>query len=141
MLYTQNTFMYRDILELTGDAFEARELLEGALSSGDSQSNNWRMISADQIDQVMQDELECDEYMLGCFNAWFLADILEIDTDAVERIQASECFEALGQLVISGNKLKALQEAYRDADGYGHHFAHYDGEEHEVGDFYLFRVN
>ena len=28
-----------------------------------------------------------------------------------------------------------------DADGYGHHFSHYDGSEYEAGNWYIFRTN
>lgn len=35
----------------------------------------------------------------------------------------------------------ALASAARISDGYGHHFSSYDGEELEVGNYHIFRVN
>jgi hypothetical protein len=107
--------------------------------------SDWRLIAAPAIDQIMQDELSGDEYVLGCFNAWFLADILGIDTDTVQRMQDADGYEAIGQLIIGTGKLAELQASYVDHDGYGHHFSHYDGSEEEITlgghDYYVFRVN
>lgn len=91
-----------------------------------------RFINSDDIDQVQQDELSSDEYMLGCFNAWFIADVTGVDQDAIEAMQKAEAFEGIGKLVISMGKLEELQEAYARADGYGHHFNRYDGNEEEL---------
>lgn len=105
----------------------------------------WRFINDDVIDQIMQDELESDTYMLGCFNAWFLADILGTSTDAIEAIQKAEAYEGLGEMVLAGGHLEKLQKAYASADGYGHHFSGYDGNGEEFtlesGDIYhAFRI-
>jgi len=91
-----------------------------------------RFIDADCIDDIQQEELSGDEYMLGCFNSWFLADILGIDEDVILAMQKAEAFEAIGKLVLSMGKLEELQKEYAAADGYGHHFNHYDGEEEEL---------
>lgn len=92
----------------------------------------YRFIREDAIDDIMQNELSFDTYMLGCFSAWFLADILGISTEAVEKFQASEAYDGLGELIISGGHLKELQEKYASADGYGHHFNSYDGGQDEI---------
>ena len=99
---------------------DARVMLDGY---------EWRFIREDAIDEIMQDELMFDEYILGCFNASFLASVLDIDIDVIEAMQKAEAFEAIGKLVNSMNKLEELQAEYVKADGYGHHFAHYDGHE------------
>lgn len=91
-----------------------------------------RFIKDSVIDSVMQDELSSDKYVLGCFNSWFLADILGIPESAVEAMQKAEAFEALGEMVISMDKLEGLQGKYVSADGYGHHFNHNDFSEDEV---------
>jgi len=107
----------------------------------DFEIEDYRFIKMDEIDTIQQEELISDEYILGCFNAWFLADIIGIDTDVIEAMQKAEAFEAIGKLVISLNKVEELQEAYCSADGYGHHFAHYDHEQHKVGNYYVFKIN
>ena len=79
--------------------------------------------------------------MLGCFNAWFLAEVLEIDQDTIETLQNAEAYDGVGKLVLSMGKLEELQQAYASADGYGHHFSHYDGSEECINGWYIFRVN
>ena len=103
---------------------------------------DWRFIREDAIDGIMQDELASDEYILGCFNDWFLADALDMDIDVIQAMQKAEAYEALGKLVISTGKLQELQEKYVQADGYGHHFAHYDGFEESLSTqpYYAFKI-
>ena len=91
--------------------------------------NEWRFIRHDVIDDIMQDELSSDEWLLGAFNDYFLADVLDVDVDVIQSMQKAEAFEALGKLIISTGRLEELQEKYVSSDGYGHHFAHYDGYE------------
>lgn len=107
----------------------------------DFEVNDYRFIHAESIDKIQQDELSSDEYILGCFNDWFLAGILDIDVDVIQAMQKAEAYEEIGKLVLSMDKLEELQEAYSDADGYGHHFAHYDHQTHEIGEYYVFRTN
>ena len=119
-----------------------RDAVENIVDQEDDfETNRFRFIRQDKIDEIQQEELSCDEYILGCFNAWFLADVLDIDMDVIESMQKAEAYEALGKLVLSLDKLETLQEQYVSADGYGHHFAHYDHYEHELGEYYAFRVN
>ena len=94
--------------------------------------DNVRFIASAEIDSVLADELGNDKYMLGCFNAQFIADVIGIDTDVIEAMQEAEAFEAIGKLIISMNKLEELASAYASADGYGHHFNGYDFSEEEV---------
>jgi hypothetical protein len=103
----------------------------------------YRLICDKAIDGIMADELTSDEYTLGCFAAWFIADITGLDYAMVERAQESENFELLGALM--AQKIGAVVERYASEDGYGPHFAHYDGDEREVqaGEdmIYIFRTN
>ena len=105
----------------------------------DFEVNNYRFIRKDCIDDIQRDELSDDLYILGCFNADFLAGITDIDVDAIRLLQEAEAFEALGKMIIQ--HIDEIQEGYSSLDGYGHHFAHYDQEEHEIGDYYVFRIN
>jgi len=114
------------------------EMLDGSI---DFEVDNYRFIHENDIDEIQRNELESDPYMLGCFNAWFLADILGTDTDTIEAMQKAEAFEGLGKLIISQGLVDSLQSAYANADGYGHHFNHYDGCEDQIGDYYVFRTN
>ena len=46
-------------------------------------AGKYRFINADNIDDIMQEELSSDEYMLGCFNTCFISNILDIDEDVL----------------------------------------------------------
>lgn len=108
-----------------------REVISHA-GNDDFEVDGVRFIADSAIDQIQQDELSSDEYILGCFNAWFIADVLGIDIEVIEAMQKAEAFEAIGKLIISRGKLEELQEDYASADGYGHHFNNYDFDEEEI---------
>lgn len=137
----------RDIKKTTGvtDAVTLRNATEELYTERDVtvdlDGEEWRFILSSDIDKIMEGELGDDEYMLGCFNAWFLASILDIDTEIVKAAQANEGYEALGRSIIRGGHLGELQSAYVSADGYGHHFSSYDGNEHDMGAYIAFRTN
>lgn len=110
-----------------------REVVENIVSyEEDFKVDNVRFIHSDDIDEIQQEELKSDLYVLGCFNAWFLAGVLDIDSDVIEAMQEAEAFEAIGKLIVSMDKVDELQEKYASVDGYGHHFNHYDGNEDEL---------
>ena len=63
-------------------------------------------------------------------------------------MQKAEACGAIGMMVKrldNGSRIAELQEKYVAADGYGHHFSHYDGSGEEITlggqDYYVFRVN
>ena len=132
-----------DIIDATDcDRSEALEIIRLSENDNDFEFNNYRFIAVDDIDDIQQEELSGDLYVLGCFNSWFLASVLDISESAIRSFQEAEAFEGIGELIISGGHLAELQSKYAAADGYGHHFAHYDHETHEIGDAWLaFRVN
>ena len=111
----------------------------------DFEVDNYRFIHQDEIDQILEDELGDDAYILGCFNAWFIADNTDLSIDIVEALQKSEQYEAIGRHILDNDYLEDFAKAYSDADGYGNHFAHYDNNEIEdlldVCGYYVFRIN
>ena len=124
------------------DVTEWREVFE-AMEAGedDFEVENYRFINEDEIDEIQQEEMKGDEYILGCFNSWFLASVLDIDEDVIVAMQKAEAFEAVGKLVLSLGKLEELQEEYASVDGYGHHFNPWDGSDEEINGYHAFRVN
>jgi len=98
----------------------------------DFEVDNVRFIRADAIDSIQTTDLGGDLYMLGCFNSWFLASVLDIDEDVIATFQEAEAYEAIGRLIIYMDKLKEVQQGYSSQDGYGHHFNHYDFSELEL---------
>jgi len=120
-----------------------REVLENMTDHHDDfEVDGWRFIACNAALDILTDELGSDEYILGCFMAGFLSDVLDIDVDVIEALQKSEAYEALGKLILSMGKLRDLAQAYVDADGYGHHFNRWDGVEHELSsaDYYAFKL-
>ena len=133
----------REVRSFTSfDIETTRKVLEGFINDiEDFEVEGYRFIHEDHIDKIQQDELGSDYYILGCFNANFLAGILDIDVDVIEAMQKAEAFEAVGKLVKSLGKLGEVQEEYARLDGYGHHFGHYDGNWEEIEDYLVFRIN
>ena len=110
----------------------------------DFEVENYRFIHFDDIDQIQQEELKSDLYLLGCFNAYFLADNTSLSLKVIEVLQKNEAYEELGELI--QEDVENIQREYARLDGYGHHFAPYDGEELELLDvngsnYYVFRIN
>ena len=121
-----------------------REVIEELKDDQDDfEVAGYRFIHKGSIDKIQQEELASDEYVLGCFFPSFLAKHVGLCADTVEKLQKAEAYEALGEMVISKGTIAALQAEYAGVDGYGHHFAHYDGNEHDLDncDFFAFRVN
>jgi hypothetical protein len=130
----------KEVRELVGHNW--RDVVESiSMEENDFEVDLHRFIRMDKIDEIQCEELASEEYVLGCFTDWFLADVLELDIDVIQALQKAEAFEALGKMVLSMDKLEELQQSYMSSDGYGHHFAHYDHNEHELGEYYAFRVN
>jgi|TARA_R100000084_G_scaffold21207_1_gene7240 hypothetical protein len=121
------------------DKSDIKEVRLNMIKKTDFEINDYRFIHADDIDDILSDELQSDLYILGSFNAWFIADILDLDIKVIEMMQECNGYEALGKMLV--RHIDTVVEQYIKHDGYGHHFGHYDGNEHEFGDWYFFRVN
>lgn len=137
MEYTKTKTIINEVKNLVTDH---RTVIFSMMDGEDSfECENYRFIHTDKIDEIMQDELLSDRYMLGCFSHWFIAEITELPLKVVSKAQANESYEVLGELMAL--KIEEVQSKYASADGYGHHFAHYDGYEHEIGEYLAFRVS
>ena len=143
MKYSEIKELYSDLEDLGIE--NPRYILENLDVDFYSECDNYRIIKDDDIDSIQCEELGSDLYMLGCFNASFLAMFLSIDADLIQIIQEAGKYEELGKAIIDADCLEELQEDYVSADGYGHHFAHYDHNDNEIninGDLYhVFKVN
>jgi hypothetical protein len=118
-----------------------RDMIDALEDTGDYASTNYRVIADRVIDEIQVEELQADAYMLGCFNAWFISGVSDLSLEIVEALQSGEQYEALGQYLIDNNRVEEMQADYVTADGYGHHFAHYDGHDLGIAGFHIFRVN
>jgi hypothetical protein len=114
--------------------------------------NDWRFIDMgynregqDYAEAILQEDLENDAYILGCFNASFIASHSDLSERIVTILQEAEAFEELGQYLIDNDCVggsHGMAADYAQADGLGHHFASYDGETHELSTegFYAFNL-
>lgn len=136
-----NIAQYRlELFKFGFDSDQSVEVLQYIEDNdNDFELNDYRFIHKDAIDKIQCDELLGDLYCLGCFNASFLSECTDIDSEIIEVLQDSGAFEALGKLV--KKDVSTIQERYVGYDGYGHHFAHYDNNEHGIGDYLVFRIN
>ena len=109
----------------------------------DFEIDNYRFIHEDSIDAIQCEELKSDTYILGCFNADFLADIINVPYRAIVALQKADCYSELGE--ICEDYVDEIQQEYVRLDGYGHYFAHYDSNTNEdilsISGYYVFRVN
>jgi len=114
-----------------------REVLTCILNEEtDFEVDNVRFITDETILSVMADEIFADDYFLGSFNASFIAENSPLPIEMIEACQESEAFEAIGKglnAILDQDEKESFCEDYASADGYGHHFNHYDGEEEELG--------
>ena len=108
----------KDSLYMLASEPNWREVLELAdYGKADFEVDGVRFIASHSIDEIQQEELLSEPYMLGCFVAGFIANILDIDVEEVQKMQAAEAFEGLGKLMVP--HIEEVQEQYSSADGYG----------------------
>lgn len=107
-----------------------REVVEN-IGQDDFTVDNVRFIRTDAIDEIQADEMENDSYILGCFNAPAIAAATGWPIVLIEAAQAGEQYEAIGD-GMTREQVEELQQIYRCADGYGHHFNRCDFSEEEI---------
>ncbi len=133
------------IIEFCNDnSIDFKTVINSILSDdNDFEIDGYRFIHEDDIDEIQCDELKSDTYILGCFNADFLADIIPIPYKAIIAMQKADCYSELGE--ICEDYISEIQREYSRLDGYGHHFSHYDSNTIEdilsISGYYVFRVN
>lgn len=67
---------------------------------------------------------------------------MNIPSEAIEKIQSSDCCDALGIIISNNNEmLDYLVKKYISCDSAGHHFSLYDGSENDCGEYTVFCVN
>lgn len=147
-LKATNDFDREELVEILREFEDNAPNLDPISDHHDFTTDNdcWRFIRADAIDGIQREELSNDEYLLGCFNADFLSRVTDWPVELIQAAQEGEAHEALGRaLLVDDVHLVLIQENYANDDGYGHHFAHYDHETHEISlngqDWFYFKCN
>ena len=122
------------------NGIDSKEVLDNLYNDEvDFDVDDYRFISESDIDAIQKDELSGDTYLLGCFSAWFIANIIDLPTSQVEKAQKDGSYELLGNLMLQ--HIDEVQEKYSSTDGYGHHFNPYNGDEENLDGYYIFRTN
>ena len=135
----------REVKNLSNELdIDFRELTEQITDENDDfVIDNYRFIKVSEIDTIQQDELKSDLYILGCFNASFIAENTNIPYNAIVALQKADAYESLGEMM--KGDIETIQSEYSRLDGYGHHFGRYDGNEHKTVlnnvEYYYFKIN
>ena len=115
-------------IEVSDIRTDARAILEAFESARDREDFTvdfgrieYRIISDDEIESIHRREIE---------------DLVD-DCYGLEKVRKD--MGNVGRYLTFD--YDALARDARTSDGYGHHFAAYDGEEIEVGNYHIFRVN
>lgn len=113
-----------------------REVVENIINGVDDfEVENVRFINDYNILEIMVDEIFGDDYLLGCFNANFIASNSSLPYEMVIACKEAEAFEAIGKglnATLDQDEKESFCEDYASVDGYGHHFNGYDGNEEEL---------
>lgn len=88
------------------------------------------MSESDTMDYIVNSY--SDEYMLGCFNAWYIADNTNIPLKAVESLQKYGAYSELGELILSDTSVEKFLEDAIALDGVGHFVSSYDGNAEDI---------
>ena len=102
---------------------------ELAKENDDFEVDNVQFIADDSILSIMVDEIFSDTYTLGCFNAGFISDNSSLNYELVVACQEAGAYQAIGKALndtLDQEQKESFCSEYASADGYGHHFNHYD---------------
>jgi len=117
---------------------EAVEHIEN--EDDDFEVDGFRFIDGEVIDDILVNELNSDSYLLGCFKSWSIAEATGWPVALIEAAKKGEAYEEIGD-AMGKDDVQKLADIYVRSDGYGHHFATYDGNEHQLSNgYYVFRV-
>ena len=85
---------------------------------------------------------ECIKNSVWAFNADFLACHIEALNDGqINALRGDSCEDCNDALVALLDDFDEFADAAISADGRGHFISHYDGEEVEEGEYFIYRVN
>lgn len=125
-----------EFLECDVDQVDVETYDKNAFSCG-SLSGEYLILTDEEADQSAEDYIKDSVW---AFNPSFLASHTGIDEEIFEMLQ-DKC-ESSNEVIT--NSIKDMEEFIADAiwaDGRGHFISSYDGEEEELNDFFIYRIN
>jgi len=125
---------------------DKRELFDQINEKSESfEVENYTFLSEDEALKDVINMYECDEYILGCFNADFIEDFIPLSYEDIKTLQDGEHYEVIGKLILNSGKLEEMMQEYIRLDGFGHALNSYDGNHDEINlngvDYIYFRNN
>ena len=137
----------KNIIQLSNYlSIDKRELFDQINEKNESfEVENYTFLSEDEALKDVINMYECDEYILGCFNADFIEDFIPLSYEDIKTIQEGEHYEIIGKLILNSGKLEEMMQEYIRLDGFGHALNSYDGNHDEINlngvDYIYFRNN
>ncbi len=125
-----------EFLECDVDQVDVETYDNNAFSCGSS-SGEYLILTDEEADQSAEDYIKDSVW---AFTPSFLAEHTGIDEEIFEMLQ--DKFESSNEVIT--NSIKDMAEFIADAigrDGRGHFISSYDGEEEELNDFFIYRIN
>lgn len=127
-------------------SIDKRELFNQVNEKNESfEVENYTFLSEDEALKDVVNMYECDEYILGSFNADFIENFIPLSYEDIKTIQGGEHYEIIGKLILNSGKLEEMMQEYIRLDGFGHALNSYDGSHDEINlngiDYIYFRNN
>lgn len=125
-----------EFLECDVDQVDVETYDNNAFSCGSS-SGEYLILTNEEADQSAEDYIKDSVW---AFTPSFLERHTGIDEEIFEMLQ--DKFESSNEVIT--NSIKDMEEFIADAigsDGRGHFISSYDGEEEELNDFFIYRIN
>ena len=126
----------KDLIKLAQDLNIDKTELFAEVDSGNEnfEVDNYKFTTHNEAVEEVSNMYQCDEYLLGCFNASFISDVTNIDFRVIEALQKAEAFSELGMLILDylDKDLTELSKEYIRLDGYGNALNSYDGNWREI---------
>lgn len=101
----------------------------------------YRFIHTDNIDDILIEELSDDADVLGSFSAEMIREVTCWPLEVIKTTQEAGKHAVIGQAIIDENLVEEIAMEYSRSDGYGAHFGTENGDEEEIGDYYVFKVS
>lgn len=130
----------KELIRLTDR--ETVEQFVNGLSMGNC---NYNILSETEAFETVVNMYEGDLYILGCFNADFISDFIDLDYEDIKTIQEGDQYEIIGKLIMNSGNFEEMMKEYIRLDGYGHALNSYDGNYEEINingvDYIIIRQN
>lgn len=134
-----------DVINTDGGNYRALELLVVSSNATDSDFNDFEIYEILDLIEYIKDSMQTEDdfYIdsLPCGEVRLISKD-QIDTIWTESLieQIKDCYDLSNVPDFVSIDWDQTTENCK-VDGLGHHFASYDGEEHESGNFHIFRTN